>query len=75
MQTKAREKYMRAKAHDNSYEFSATQTLTSLSDSNLTGSHLMILTIMNAGERIRTFAGTKPTALEAAPFDHSGTPA
>ena len=31
--------------------------------------------VKNAGERIRTFAGTKPTALEAAPFDHSGTPA
>lgn len=28
-----------------------------------------------ADERIRTFVSTKLTALEAVPFDHSGTPA
>ena len=40
--------------------------------------HLMIFEptlFHNAGDRTRTCVGTKPTALEAVPFDHSGTPA
>jgi hypothetical protein len=30
---------------------------------------------MDAGKRIRTFVGTKPTDLESVPFDRSGIPA